>query len=104
MDTWLFFALLIVFLILLELSQPLVRAEQGRAGIEPANRRRRLLIAIGWYGALFVAVVGYWLGIEVARYVLGFLFLAAGVGAALSLLYWIAAAGRWTGGRTRGPS
>lgn len=69
-----------------------MRAEQERAGIEPASRRRRLLIAIGWYGALFAAVTGYWLGIEVARYVLGFLFLAAGFGAALAtvtLVQWI---------------
>jgi phosphatidylglycerophosphate synthase len=102
--TWLFVALLIAFVILIELSQSLVRAEQERAGIEPASRRRRQLIALGWYGALFVAVVGYSIGIEVARYLLGFLFVAAGVGAALSLLYWIAEAGRWTKGRTRKPN
>ena len=68
-----------------------MRAEQERAGIEPPSRRRRLL-PIGWYGALFAAVLGYWLGIEVARYALGFLFLAAAFGAALAavtLVEWI---------------
>jgi hypothetical protein len=95
MDTRLFFALLIAFLILMELTRPLVRAEQARAGLEPASRRRRLLIAIGWYGALFAAVVAYWLGMEVAGYVLGFYFLAAGFGAALSFVQWIA----WIGTR-----
>jgi hypothetical protein len=80
-----------------------VRAEQERAGIKPSRRRRRL-IAIGWYGALFVAIVGYWLGIEIARHVLGFLFVAAGVGAAINLVQWIETTVRWTKDRTRGPS
>src|SRR5215210_7568465 len=39
---------------------------------------------MGWYGAVSAAVVGYWLGIEIARYLLGFLFLGAGAGAALA--------------------
>jgi hypothetical protein len=89
MDTRLFFALLIAFLIVMELGRPLIRAEQERAGLEPAPRRRRLLIDIGWYGAVSTAVVGYWLGIEIARYLLGFLFLGAGAGAALSIVLWI---------------
>ena len=52
-------------------------------------------------GALFAAVVGYWLGIEVARYVLGFLFLAAGFGAAVAavtLVQWIGTRG-WRPGK-----
>jgi hypothetical protein len=88
MNTWLFFGLLVVFLAIVEFV-PIETVDEAAGSGSRFSPSQLRLIHVAWYGLFVAASAGYWLGFEVARFVLGGLFGVAAVFALICLLSWL---------------
>jgi FtsH-binding integral membrane protein len=94
MNEWLFFALLALLLVVTEFAGRRMRAAMVESlppeqrTLSPGQRLKVRLATLGWYAAVGSVTLAYWLGSEVARTMLGGLFVLTAALALVSVVGW----------------